>query len=178
MPSAAGLPFMTQPTSQPTSIGHRWGKGHPYYPPKNPDRGKRAETRKKMRELAVIIREEWPPEQMFAWLRAVASGKDPDAAMETMPDGTQVAAGGVPPDWSVRMRAVKMLLERALGLPAQHVQIDAEVRAALGVASVTADASSFKNMNMEALKSLRGGLRELVRAAAARPANADDDEDD
>jgi hypothetical protein len=36
------------------------------------------ETRRKLRRLAIVLRESWPPEQIAWWLREVAAGRDPD----------------------------------------------------------------------------------------------------
>jgi hypothetical protein len=108
--------------------------------------------------LGQVIRENMPPEEIFVWLRSVAAGKDPDG------DGS----GHMPIDWSIRAKAFQMLLERAYGLPAQHVTVEAEMRAQLSVATVHASVDDWRKLPQDQLKQFRDTLKQLVKPAVNR----------
>lgn len=150
--------------------GHRYGAGHPYYPPKDPAVVVKAK-RRKLASLAMVIREAWPPEEIFRWLRAVAAGQDPDRP--PVKDGG-FDPGAAPIDWPIRMRAAKMLLERALGQPAQHIHLEAALKAEVTTAAVSVSASDLKNVDDQALEQLRGALRALAKPGqtSSSPSNA------
>lgn len=92
-------------------------KGHAYLPPAHSERGLHAPRQKAGRILAAAIRESVPAEAIVAWLVTVWQGRDPLT-------GEQVALAD-------RREALKTLLERGYGTPAQHVVIDAQIQAAL-----------------------------------------------
>jgi hypothetical protein len=89
------------------------------------------------------------------WLREVAAGRDP-----ARPESN------APIDWPVRMRAARMYLdlERALGMPAQSIHVDAELRAVDAPAAPPPEA--FEKMGPEARAVLRQCLAALL---AQRP---------
>ena len=101
-------------------------KGHPYHPPvEGRAGGPTRTTRRYQRSLAITIREEFPPDEMFRWLRCVAAGIDPDARpAEGDPNGS---VSQTPIDMAHRLRAMKMLLERGLGKAAQLIVTEAAV---------------------------------------------------
>lgn len=132
----------------------RFAPGHKHGLVGRPGRDK--ETRRRLRSLAIVLRESWPPEQIAWWLREVAAGRDPD---RPRPEGA------APIDWAIRMRAVKMYLERALGLPPQHLHLEAEVRAVEDPTAPSADA--FAALEPAARDALRDGLRALLGQPAA-----------
>jgi hypothetical protein len=139
--------------------------GHPHYPTKDggaPNQGKPIRERIRARSLALVIRENWPPEEIFRWLREVTAGRDPDA--EPSPDGH---VSQLPIDWQIRMRAAKMLLERALGQPAQHVVLEAELRAQVGVVAAAATPQAWSRLPSGELNQLRATMRSLLVGGAA-----------
>lgn len=154
-------------------VANQWEKGHPYFPSKDPtlsaaQMGPRtADTRKRMRNLAMVIRENWPPEQVFHWLREVAAGRDPDAKVDSLG-----AATFVPIEWGTRVRAVKMLLERMLGMPAQHVHMEAEIKALAIVANVPVEQKAVAKLSNEELEQLRELGRKMLGKSAATAAPA------
>lgn len=111
--------------------------------------GRTREERLRARSLAIVLRENWPPEQIAHWLREVAAGRDPDRP------GAPAAI-----EWPIRMRAVRMYLERALGQPPQSVHVDAEVRAIDEPAVPPPEA--FDALDGPARRALREGLRLLL----------------
>lgn len=160
-PTSDAAPVEVLP-APPPNVGHRFAKGHPFYPPKDKlvsaaPLGRDVHTRKRMRSLALVIHERWPAEQIFHWLREVAAGRDPDAKPDKNGGLTQV-----PIDWTIRIRAAKMLLERMLGQPAQHVHMEAELRAAVVTVAATTERGQWRDLPPDKLASLRDGLRTLL----------------
>ena len=123
----------------------------------------RAQRRSRV-SLAAYIHDAMTEDEVYTWLREVAAGRDPDAP-KNADGGTSFSSA---PDWATRRAAMKMLLERRDGMPAQHVHLQQELRAAIGVASVS--------LTPQALAALPAGdkqqLRELLRKIATPVAAA------
>lgn len=99
------------------------------------------EIRRGRVKLALELQEKISNDDIFFWLREVMAGRDPDVPKDAKGNPRSVGLGtsGPLPDWSTRMRAARMLLERRDGMPAQHVHIEQEITASLNVANALVD---------------------------------------
>lgn len=146
-------------------------KGHQYHPPRNGVRpGVKAGTQRLRVSLAAYLNEQMTEEEIFRWLREVAAGRDPDAEVDA--DGNQLGLAAEPPDWTTRRAAMAMLLDRRNGRAAQHVHLQQELRAAIGVASLSASAESIAAMPRGDKDQLRELLRRVVKPAVGAGARA------
>ena len=97
--------------------------------------------------------------EVAVWLREVMAGRDPDARRDQ--EGN-LAPGSIEvvPDWTDRMRAAKMFLDRRNGLPPQAVLVEDSTSAPAAVGMPTI---------VQAVKALpqadQGALREILRRA-------------
>lgn len=140
-------------------------KGHPPYPPKNGRAGATSKVVRRRLSLAEYLNGAITEEECFHWLREVAAGRDPDAPVDK--DGN-VTSMSEPPDWPTRRAAMAMILDRRNGRPAQHVHLEQELRAAIGVASISATPESVAAMPRADKDQLRRLLRGIVEPAARR----------
>ncbi len=160
-------------------------KGHPPYPPKKGSSTLPRGAARLRVTLAHYLHEAITEEEVYRWLRAVAAGRDPDAERDADGNVTSMAD---PPDWPTRQKAMAMILDRRDGRPAQHVHLQQELRAAIGVASISATPETVAAMPREDKDTLRRLLRGVVgpavRAgaqvglAAAPPPSEEHDADD
>lgn len=118
--------------------------GHPYFPPKNgpPAKHGRSPWHK---EVALILREQGSAEKVCKFLTTVClDGIDPITKE--------------PIEYTHRIAAAKMLLERELGQPAQHLLLQAHVKAQLAVRAAEEQArdpyDALDAADLEALESL------------------------
>jgi hypothetical protein len=92
-------------------------------PPRPTDPSERARTVLKhrgLKNISILLAEQGSAESVVAWLRGVClDGVDPTTRE--------------PIDYTHRIAAAKMLLERELGQPAQHLLLQAHVKAQLAV---------------------------------------------
>lgn len=139
-------------------------KDHPYYPPKNGQRaGTAAATVRRRVTLAEYLNGAITEEEIFWWLREVAAGRDPDAERDE--DGNLKGLHN-PPDWTARQKAFAMILERRNGRPAQHVHLQQELRAAIGVAQVSLTPERLAALPRNDKDQLRDLLRKVVAPKA------------
>lgn len=116
-----------------------------------------------LRNLALAIREYHKPDEAYWWLRLVAAGVDPDHVDDGVPMWKRAAAAGavvrpsaggyIAPDWQHRNAAMKMIHERGWGQPAQHVVLEAEVRASQAHARDSGD-DEMRELNDAQLEAL------------------------
>lgn len=144
---------MTEPTEPVLARDPTTGRFRPGHTGLGGRPGRTREERRKLRSLAIVLREQWPAEQIAHWLREVAAGRDPDR-----PGATAAI------EWPIRMRAAKMYLERALGQPAQSIAIDAEISRVDEPALPGPEA--FEALDAPARLALREGLRLLLQQRA------------
>lgn len=106
-----------------------------------------------LKNVAIVLAENHTAERVCAWLEGVAlRGVDINAKT-----GTQ---GGAPEpvEMQHRIAAAKMLLERELGQPAQHLLLQAHVKAQLAVRAAENQAldpyDALDDSDLEALEAL------------------------
>lgn len=115
--------------------------------------------------LAAALRDKYSDEWISNFLGSVAMGVDP--AVPRNEDGTPRDGGtGVVPliDWTTRMKALKFLLERRDGMPAQHVHIQAEIAASVQSTHTTVTTTALRGADPAKKRELRGLLRHLLHA--------------
>lgn len=119
--------------------------------------------RKTRAGLAKALRDVVSDEWIAGFLLGVISGEDPCARRSKL--GTKLAGGvQTPPDWTTRMKALKMFLERRDGMPMQAIHVEQEIRAA-GHVQVDISAATLRQADPEKKAQLRELLREVVQGA-------------
>jgi hypothetical protein len=112
------------------------------------------------RSLAFTLREVVSDEELARVLTCIMRGEEP------FPKETP-GLGSTPPDWGVRMAAIKMLLERRNGMPMQEIHVKAELEALVATTSVPlVDAINLDALPRAALDALEEGLAGALEAGA------------
>lgn len=139
----------------------QFAPGHKYLPPAGGAApvGKDNHVRRANRMLSIVLRERLPPELIADHLYAIACGQDPMA--QSTPGG---ALNQVPIDMTTRLRAWKIILDRMYGQPAQHVHMEAEVRAAVGVVRATVEPGAVRSVPTADLNAFRSTLSAMLGA--------------
>ena len=145
-------------------------KGHPYYPPKEGiPPGKRKDDVVNRRSLALALRSIVHPDEIAHVLRSIAiDGRDPSA-----PEGQAYS----PPDWPVRLAALKMLLERQFGAPQDASVLEDEIKRLMQEAADAGrgNAKKLSETELAAYRALQRKARGLPALAppVTRPAVVD-----
>lgn len=146
-------------------------------PPKGPknrahSNGVSAPVRRSRTSLAALLREDFPNEIISEFYRVILEGKMPVLVKDercTTTGGWKVVADPddqyTKPTLDQRMNALARVLDRRDGLPAQHVHIEAELRAEMTAIAAGVDTRYLQSLSPEALKS----IREAVRSMKALP---------
>ena len=137
-------------------------KGHPNYNPS----GRTTRDRLSARSLAFTLREAVTDEEIARVLLELAKGNEPFPKLGD--DGKPVPGlGSTPPDWGVRMAAIKMLLERRNGMPMQEIHVKAELEALVATTSVPlVDTINLDALPRAALDALEEGLAGALEAGS------------
>jgi hypothetical protein len=121
--------------------------------------------------LAVALRKDFSDEWISSWLREVIEGRDPNTKRDA--DGKALGGLTTTPDWQLRMRAMAMMLQRRDGMPAQHIQLEQEVRAMTAVVGQSISGDALKRLPPEQLNEARALLRSIL-SGEPRPGAAPD----
>lgn len=125
----------------------KWMPGQSGNPSGRPSRDRQA-----ARSLAFTLREVMSDEELARVLTCLVRGEEPFPS-------TTPGLGSTPPDWGVRMAAMKMLLERRNGMPMQEVHVKAELEALLVATNVSlADVIDLDALGPAAVDALERGL--------------------
>lgn len=118
---------------------------------------------KAQRSLALACREAASDEQVAEWLIAIAAGRDPWAKVA----GNGAPVFSSPPDWTHRIAALKMFLERRDGAPMQSIQLRAEIDAVTRGELGGRDVIDVESLEANAQDVLRTALRRALKSADA-----------
>jgi len=125
------------------------------------------------RSLAIVLREQAPPEQIGEWLLAVINGEDPPPIGASRGKGKTKPSSAIPIvefDATHRLQALKMLLERAEGMPMQAIVLKAEIDARAHANANAGDIIDVEAIDPVAARVLEASLlAALGVGAAARP---------
>lgn len=134
----------------------QFAPGHKYLPPPGGAApvGKDNHTRRANRMLSIVLREKLPPEQIADYLWKMANGVDPSAEPGSV--------NAITIDARTRLKAMTTILERMYGQPAQHVHMEAEVKAAVGVVRATIQPGAVKALPAQELGAFRSTLRSIL----------------
>ena len=131
---------------------HRWTKGQAS---PNPT-GKAKPQLAAARTLAAHLREAVSDAQIGEWLLAIFAGRDPFVKVNNTDNLPQ--APSVPLDWTHRMAAMKMLLERRDGMPMQAVVLKGELEMRARAIDDAAGVIQVSTLDASARAALRRGL--------------------
>lgn len=120
----------------------------------NPLGGVRPENRAK-RNLSLALRELVSDEEIGGWLLALIAGRDPFAKKRRENADALPSSADIPLDWTHRMAAMRMLLERRDGMPMQAIALKAELDLhthAVANASDRIDVTKLSDASRDALE--------------------------
>lgn len=135
-----------------------WVKGQ------GPNAGIVREQRNAARSLAIACKEAASDEQIADWLLKIAAGIDPWLNIES-PSDRPIALPDAP-DWTHRMAAFKMFLERRDGMPMQAVVLKAEVEAIQRMQVDASDAIDVDSLDPVAARALEIALTGALSAGS------------
>lgn len=120
-------------------------------------RGRPPELRKAMRNLALVVREGVPSEIMRDFHLMIAMGQSPLVVRASNGDlKVQAEEGGMAPTLDQRVSAMKFLTERGYGLPAQTINLEAELRAQI---ASTSESLPVGQLSPAAMRAIREAIR-------------------
>ncbi len=128
-------------------------------------RGRPPELRKAMRNLALVVREGVPSEIMRDFHLMIAMGQSPLVVRASNGDlEVRAEEGGMAPTLDQRVAAMKFLTERGYGLPAQTINLEAELRAQI---ASTSESLPVGQLSPAAMRAIREAIRRPILDAAS-----------
>lgn len=138
-----------------TDRGHRFDKGHPYYPRKDgAPPGHSGQVILRRKNLALAIQNAVDVDEITRHLWSIAQGIDPMATTDA-----NGAKSWTPISMLDRLRALKMLTDRGWGLPAQLVALQANIKQELDGDRGAVD---VRGLPADKLLTLRAALRDVL----------------
>ena len=138
--------------------------------------------RRSRSNLAIWLRENLHESVITDWYMAILSGKDAIIVADkrcTQTGGYRVEIperGNIPPTLDQKFRAMEDLLQRRDGMPAQHVTLEAEVRAHMAAGDGAVDKEQLSTLTPEKLMALRELLRPALPAGRSSEPAVDAEE--
>ena len=114
--------------------------------------------------MALKARELVDDETLLRWLLDVFHGRDPSAPQAKEGEPASVL-GTVPPDWSIRMKALEMFLNRRNGMPMQEIHVKAELEALVtAVQGPILDVIPVEELGLDELGKLESRVERALEA--------------